>query len=231
MNFRLYFLAALSVLFLTSTVWAKDSSSLITEKQKVSYGIGLSLGNNFKQQSIDIDLEALKKGVEDALKGSQPLMTEAEIREVMTNLQKRIMAKKQKENEESAVKNDEEGKAFLANNKKRKGVTTLPSGLQYEVIKEGTGAIPKNTDTVVTNYRGTLVNGQEFDSSYKRGKPATFPVNGVIRGWTEALQLMKAGAKWKLYIPSELAYGMRGAGPMIGPNSTLIFEIELLEIK
>jgi len=130
-----------------------------------------------------------------------------------------------------ADKNQKEGEVFLAENKKKKGVITLPSGLQYQVIKEGTGKIPKATDTVTTHYRGTLIDGTEFDSSYKRGEPASFPVNGVIKGWTEALQLMKVGSKWQLFIPSNLAYGPQGAGQAIGPNATLIFEIELLSIK
>ncbi|MCG8335886.1 MAG: FKBP-type peptidyl-prolyl cis-trans isomerase [Proteobacteria bacterium] len=226
-------LVALSavLVFATTSVFAKDVKQLITEKQKVSYSIGLSLGNNFKQQGIDIDTTTLVKGIEDAIKGANPLLTQEQIREVMTNLQKNMMAKKQKADAESAGKNKTDGELFLAKNKSKKGIVTLPSGLQYQVVRKGTGATPKATDTVVTNYEGTLIDGRVFDSSYKRGKPATFPVNGVIKGWTEALQLMKTGAKWKLFIPSELAYGARSAGPIIGPNSTLIFDIELLEIK
>ncbi len=226
-------LAVLStaLFFATTSAFAKEIKQLITEKQKVSYSIGLSLGNNFKQQGLDIDTNTLLKGVEDALKGANPLLTQEQIREVMTNLQKNMMAKKQQADAEASGKNKTAGEMFLAENKKKKGVVTLPSGLQYEIIRKGTGATPKATDTVVTNYEGTLIDGKVFDSSYKRGKPATFPVNGVIKGWTEALQLMKTGAKWKLYIPSELAYGSRSAGPVIGPNSTLIFDIELLEIK
>jgi FKBP-type peptidyl-prolyl cis-trans isomerase FklB len=224
-------LVAVLVFCGVTPVFAKEIKRLVTEKEKISYSIGLSIGKSFKQQAIDIEMDTLVKGVEDALQDAKPLLTEDEIREVMTNLQKNLMAKKQQEDEQVAGKNLEEGKQFLETNKKRTGVKTLPSGLQYEVIQTGTGNSPKIDDTVVTNYKGTLINGTEFDSSYKRGKPAVFPVNGVIQGWIEALQLMKPGAKWKLYIPAELAYGARSAGPIIGPNSTLIFEIELLEIK
>jgi FKBP-type peptidyl-prolyl cis-trans isomerase FklB len=141
------------------------------------------------------------------------------------------MAKRMKGQQEGLTKNKAEGEKFLADNKKKEGIKTTASGLQYKVIKDGTGKTPKATDTVSTHYRGTLISGKEFDSSYKRGEPAEFPVNGVIKGWTEALQLMKEGAKWQLFIPSELAYGERGAGQDIGPNSTLIFDIELLSVK
>ncbi len=231
MNPKSIIIITLTACFLIASTSFAQTKKLITEKEKVSYSIGLSLGKNFTQQSIDIDVQTFTKGVEDALKGVTPLLTDEEIRVVMTNLQKRMTAKKQEEEKQVSGKNQNEGTRFLAENKKRKGVVTLPSGLQYEIIRPGTGSIPKAEDTVVTNYEGTLINGTVFDSSYKRGKPATFPVNGVIRGWTEALQLMKTGAKWKLYIPADLAYGSRSAGPTIGPNSTLVFQIELLEIK
>lgn len=231
MNGKHLLVVAMMILLPFAPLLAEDAKPLITEKQKVSYSIGLSLGANFSKQSLEIDAEALKQGVLDAMSGAQPKLTEAEMKEVMTNLQKRMIAKKQEADAEVATKNLEEGEEFLAENKKREGVKTLPSGLQYEVIEAGDGKSPEATDTVVTNYKGTLIDGTEFDSSYKRGKPATFPVNGVIKGWTEVLQLMKTGAKWKVYVPSDLAYGNRGAGPLIGPNSTLIFEIELLEVK
>ena len=231
MNLKTGLVVLLAICSGFSTLQAKEIKRLITEKDKVSYSIGLNIGKSFQQQSIDINVAALMKGVEDAIKGSGQLLTDAEIREVMTTFQKRMMAKKENQDKEKAGKNLTEGKAFLEKNKTRKGVTTLPSGLQYEVMRQGKGAKPTLTDTVMTNYKGTLISGQEFDSSYKRGKPTTFPVNGVIKGWTEALQLMKTGAKWKLYVPSDLAYGPRSTGPTIGPNSTLIFEIELVEIK
>jgi FKBP-type peptidyl-prolyl cis-trans isomerase FklB len=148
------------------------------------------------------------------------------------NTFKEEMTKKQEEAmKKAAEKNKKDGAAFLAENKKKEGVVTLPSGLQYKIITQGTGNTPKATDTVTVNYRGSLVDGTEFDSSYKRGQPATFPVNGVIKGWTEALQLMKEGAKWQLFIPSDLAYGEKGAGNVIGPNATLIFDVELISAK
>lgn len=230
-------LVALSavLVFATTPVFAKEIKQLITEKQKVSYSIGLSLGNSFKHQGVDVDTTVLVKGIEDAIKGANPLLTQEQIREVMTNFQQKMMAKKQQADAEAtataAVKNKADGEKFLAQNKLKKGVVTLPSGLQYKVIRKGTGAKPKLTDMVVANYEGRLIDGRVFDSSYKRGKPLTISVGGVIAGWKEALQLMKTGAKWQLYIPSNIAYGPNQAGALIGPNSTLIFDIELLEIK
>jgi len=208
-------------------VSAQEKSGLKNQKEKMSYIIGMDIGNNLKKQSIDIDPNILAKGVKDALSGSQPLLTEQEVRETTMAFQKEMMAKQ----EEVGKKNKREGETFLAENKKKEGVKTLPSGLQYKVIKAGTGKKPKLTDTVTTHYRGTLINGTEFDSSYRRGQSISFQVNGVIPGWTEALQLMEEGAKWQLFIPSNLAYGERGAGRDIGPNATLIFEIELLSIQ
>ena len=193
----------------------------------MSYIIGMDIGNNLKKQSIDVDPNILSKGIKDALAGGKPLLTEQEISETMAAFQKEMMAKQ----EQVAKKNKAEGDAFLSENKKKEGVKTLPSGLQYKVIKAGTGKKPKSTDTVTTHYRGTLTNGTEFDSSYKRGQTVSFPVSGVIPGWTEALQLMEEGAKWQLFIPSNLAYGERGAGGLIGPNATLIFEVELISIQ
>ena len=224
---KLQLLVTLSVVLLVSQVSAQEKSALKNQKEKMSYIIGMDIGNNLKKQSIDIDPNILAKGVKDALSGSQPLLTEQEIRESTMAFQKEMMAKQ----EEVGKKNKKEGEAFLAENKKKEGVKTLASGLQYKVIKAGTGKKPKATDTVTTQYRGTLINGTEFDSSYRRGQPASFQVNGVIPGWTEALQLMEEGAKWQLFIPSNLAYGERGAGRDIGPNATLIFEIELLSIQ
>ena len=158
-------------------------------------------------------------------------MTEQEMKETLTGLQKELIEKQAERNKQIAEKNKKEGEAFLAANKTKEGVKTLPDGLQYKVIKEGTGKTPTEKDSVVCNYRGTLTDGTEFDSSYKRGQPATFPVKGVIPGWTEALKMMKEGSKWELFIPSNLAYGERGAGNVIGPNATLIFEIELISVK
>jgi FKBP-type peptidyl-prolyl cis-trans isomerase FklB len=212
--------------------------TLETQKQKVSYSIGLDIGRNLKRGEIDIDLEALARGLKDAISDSTPLLTDAQMQATMVQFQQEMMAKQQEkttqQSEEAKMlgeKNQKDGEVFLAENAKMEGVTTLPSGLQYKVIKSGSGPKPKLTDEVTTHYRGTLINGTEFDSSYKRGKPTSFPVNGVIAGWTEALQLMPVGSKWQLFIPSNLAYGSRGAGGDIGPNATLIFDIELLAIK
>ena len=210
---------------------AQDKPVLKTDKDKVSYSIGLDIGTNFKRQSVDLDQKALAAGIADGLSGGKPLLTEDEVRKVLAQFQQQMAAKAQQVAQQLADKNQREGEVFLAENKKKKGVVTLPSGLQYQVITAGTGKIPKATDTVTTHYRGTLIDGTEFDSSYTRGEPASFPVTGVIKGWTEALQLMKVGSKWQLVIPSNLAYGPQGAGQAIGPNATLIFEIELLSIK
>ncbi len=217
----------LGFLFFVSQVQAQETLVLKNQKDKVSYIIGMDIGNNLKKQLVDVDLNILAKGLKDALTGAKSLLTEKEIQETMTAFQKEMMAKK----EEVAKQNKKDGEAFLAENKKKEGVKTLPSGLQYKVIKTGTGKKPKSTDTVTVHYRGTLINGTEFDSSYKRGQTVSFPVSGVIPGWTEALQLMEEGAKWQLFIPSNLAYGEKGAGNVIGPNATLIFEIELVSIQ
>jgi FKBP-type peptidyl-prolyl cis-trans isomerase FklB len=218
----------LGILFLVSPVNAQENLVLKNQKDKMSYIIGMDIGTNLKKQSIDIDSNILAKGVKDALAGTKPLLTEQEIQETMVAFQKEMMVKQA----EVAKKNKAEGEAFLTENKKKEGVKTLLSGLQYKVIKAGTGKKPKSTDTVTAHYRGTLINGSEFDSSYKRGQPATFPVSGgMIPGWTEALQLMEVGAKWQLFIPPNLAYGEQGAGRDIGPNATLIFEIELVSIQ
>ena len=202
---------------------------LKTEMDKVSYAIGTQIGQNFKMQSLEINVELLIRGLRDAIKGKELILSPNEMRQVMTSFQQRMQAQQQERQKVEGTKNIAEGTTFLAKNKEKAGVTELPSGLQYKVITEGTGQTPTTENTVKTHYRGTLVDGTEFDSSYKRNAPAEFPVTGVIKGWTEALQLMKVGGKWELYIPADLAYGERGR-PSIPPNSTLIFEIELLEI-
>ena len=224
---KLRVIAVLGILFLVSQVNAEEKLLLKNQKEKVSYIIGMDIGGNLKRQSVDVDPNILAKGVKDALAGGKPLLTEQEIQETMAAFQKEMMAKQS----EVAKKNKAEGEAFLAANKKKEWVKALQSGLQYKVIKAGTGKKPKSTDTVTVHYRGTLIDGTEFDSSYKRGQPVSFPVSGVIPGWTEALQLMGEGAKWQLFIPSNLAYGEKGAGRDIGPNATLIFEIELVSIQ
>ena len=224
-------IAVLGIIFLAGTVSAEDVSVLKTENERISYSIGLDIGKNFKSQSINIDSGSFSQGIQDGLKGNKALMTDQEIKDTMANFQKKMMAKQTTRSKELGAENKKKGEAFLAKNEKKKGIITLPSGLQYEIIEEGSGNTPKATDTVSVHYRGTLIDGTEFDSSHKRGQPATFNVGGVIKGWTEALQLMKEGAKWQLFIPSKLAYGERGAGRSIGPDETLIFEVELLSIN
>jgi len=227
---KLRWVAAAATLLLAGHGSAGDAPKLTDQKDKVSYSIGIDIGNNLKRQSIDIAPDLLAKGVRDAMSGGETLLSAEEMRETLIALQKETMAKAQEQRKQVAEKNKKEGETFLAGNRKKEGVVTLPSGLQYKVVKAGDGASPKETDTVETNYRGTLIDGTEFDSSYKRGQAAVFPVNGVIPGWTEALQRMKVGDKWQLFLPPELAYGEQGAGP-IGPNSTLIFDVELMSVK
>jgi FKBP-type peptidyl-prolyl cis-trans isomerase FklB len=213
----------------------QTSLELKTQKEKASYAIGMNVGmnmaGNFKQNGIEVDTAILLRGLNDALAGGKLLLTDEEAKAAITALQQESKAKHEAQQKNLGEANQKEGETFLANNKTQKGVVTLPSGLQYKVEKQGDGPKPIATDTVVCNYQGTLINGKEFDSSYKRGQPATFPVTGVIKGWTEILQLMPVGSKYQVFIPSELAYGGRGAGADIGPNATLIFEIELLSIK
>jgi FKBP-type peptidyl-prolyl cis-trans isomerase FklB len=206
----------------------EDKDLLKDPKAKVSYGIGVNLGKQWKQQDIEVDPELILRGMKDVLSGKETLMTETEVREVINAFQQEHRTKMMEKRRQLGEKNKADGEKFLAENKGKSGVITLPSGLQYKVLAEGSGESPKTTDTVTVNYRGTLIDGTEFDSSYKRGQPASFGVTGVIKGWTEALQLMKPGAKWELYIPSDLAYGERGYGQQIGPNAPLIFEIELV---
>jgi FKBP-type peptidyl-prolyl cis-trans isomerase FklB len=205
--------------------------TLKTQKDKVSYAMGMNFGTGFRKQSIDIDPTILARGLRDALSNGKTLLTEDEARVVLTQLQTDLRAKQQEAAQQAGEANKKQGLAFLEANKSKDGVVALPSGLQYKVLQEGTGPKPAATDQVVCNYRGTLLDGTEFDSSYKRGQPATFPVSGVIKGWTEALQLMPVGSKWQIFVPAELAYAERGAGPQIGPNATLVFEVELISIK
>jgi FKBP-type peptidyl-prolyl cis-trans isomerase FklB len=201
------------------------------QREKLSYSIGLDIGRNLKKQEIDVDTKLLLKGLTDGLSGTTPSLTEEEIKEVFTTFQKDMETKQNEKKLKLAEKNKTEGETFLAANKTKESVITLPSGLQYKELTPGTGPSPTAADTVTVNYRGTLVDGTEFDSSYKRGEPLKIGVSGVIPAWTEALQLMKVGAKWQLFIPANLAYGVQGAGPVIGPNAVLIFEVELLGIE
>ena len=205
--------------------------TLKTEKDKNSYAFGMNMGRGLRQNSVDVDPDILMRGLKDVLAGGKTLLTDEQAQAALTAIQSDMRKRQQDLRQQSGVTNKKEGDAFLAENKTKDGVITLPSGLQYKVVKAGDGPKPAPTDSVVCNYRGTLINGTEFDSSYKRGQPATFPVGQVIKGWTEALELMPVGSKWELYVPSDLAYGDRGAGANIGPNSTLIFEVELLSIQ
>jgi FKBP-type peptidyl-prolyl cis-trans isomerase FklB len=204
----------------------EKSPQLKDQKDKVSYSIGMNIGFNLSKQKVDVNPDILAAGIKDALAG-KPQLTPDQVKEVMAQFEKDMEAKQKQTGE----KNKTEGAKFLEDNKKKPDVKTTASGLEYKVIKEGTGAKPKATDTVSVNYRGTLIDGTEFDSSYKRGQPATFPLNGVIKGWTEGVQLMKTGSKYQFFVPANLAYGERAVSPDIGANATLIFEVELLEIK
>lgn len=209
---------------------AGEGIDLKTEDDRVNYSVGYQIGGDFKRKGVELNPQALVQGIEDVLDGTEPLMTTDEIRTTLVALKKRIMAAQREKSAQAAAQNTE-AVAFLAENAAKDGVEILPSGLQYKVMKEGSGVMPGSTDKVTVHYRGTLVDGTEFDSSYSRNKPATFGVNRVIPGWTEALQLMHVGDKWQLFIPANLGYAERGAGSKIPPNSTLIFEVELLSVN
>lgn len=205
--------------------------SFSSNKEKISYIIGRDMAANFSKQGIEVDPDIFIQGYKEALSGAESKLSQAEVQAAMTALQQEMQARQAASQGQVAAANKAEGEAFLAENKDREGVVTLPSGLQYMVLEEGHGASPGPSDSVTTHYHGTLINGTVFDSSYDRGQPATFPVNGVIAGWTEALQKMKEGAKWRLFLPSNLAYGSQGAGEDIGPNATLIFDVELISVN
>jgi FKBP-type peptidyl-prolyl cis-trans isomerase FklB len=224
-------LALLGVGLLVSVCVADEKPEIKDQKDKISYSLGYRVGGDFKRQGIEINPALIMQGIQDALTGAEPHMTTQEMRQIMMELKRKIVAKHRQERQQAAEKNLAEAKAFLAENGKKDGVKTLPSGLQYTVLEAGSGKTPKAGDTVTVHYRGTLINGTEFDSSRKRNHPATFQVDRVIHGWTEALQLMQEGAKWQLFIPPDLAYGERGAGAKIPPNSALIFEVELLSVQ
>lgn len=216
----------LAVLALVMPAFAQEKTQFKDTKDKSSYAIGVNVGTNLGKQKVPLNVDAFAAGVKDGIAG-KPKMTEAEIKDTMMAFEKE-MENRQKE---AAEKSKGAGEKFLAENKTKPGVKATADGLQYKVSKEGTGASPKATDTVTVNYEGKLIDGTVFDSSYKRGQPATFPLNAVIKGWTEGLQLMKAGGKSQLFIPSDLGYGERGAGADIPPNSVLIFDVELIGIK
>ena len=215
---------------LAVAVRAQEKIELKDTKQKSSYAIGMDIGANFKRQDIDIDAKALAAGIADSLSGKAQL-TDAEQRQILTELRTQLMGKAETKQKETGEKNQKAGEKFLAENKNKEGVKATGSGLQYKVLKSGAGKTPKSTDTVKVHYHGTLIDGTVFDSSVERGEPATFPVDQVIPGWTEVLQLMKEGDKWQVYIPSQLAYGAQSPSPKIGPNSTLIFDVELIAVE
>ena len=220
----------LGILLFATHCLGADGLELKDRKDKESYSLGYQFGQSLKQQGLAVNLEVYTAGIRDALSGAKPQLSQEEVNKTVSEIQSRVMAARQKELQESADKNLSEGKAFLEANRKKEGVKTSSSGLQYKVLAEGNGKTPKATDEVTVHYRGALIDGTEFDSSYRRGKPLTLKVNGVIRGWTEALQMMKAGSRWQLFIPPDLAYGERAMG-RIPPNSTLIFEVELISVK
>ena len=224
-------MAALCVALIPCQGKSQERTQLKSQKDSVSYSIGLNIGNSFRQQSMEVDPDVLAQGIKDVLSGGKPMLTEEEAKATLNALQNRMMAKQEETMKATGEKNKKDGEAYLAENKKKDSVVTLPSGLQYKVLKMGSGKKPKADQTVSVNYRGTLIDGTEFDNSYKRGQPATFAANGVIKGWTEAIQLMPVGSKWQLFIPPNLAYGESGRGPVIPPNATLIFEVELVAIK
>jgi FKBP-type peptidyl-prolyl cis-trans isomerase FklB len=236
---RLIQLTAAAVLASTGFALAQDPAAPATpaaeaapaSKADISYSIGTMIAGNLKQQGFDLDLAELTKGLTDTLEGKQPRLDQAQVQKVMMALQQEQMKAQQTKAAAAAGKNKEEGAAFLAKNGKEEGVVTTASGLQYKILKQGDGAKPTATDTVKVHYHGTLLDGKVFDSSVDRGEPISFPLNGVIKGWTEGVQLMPTGSKFKFFIPSDLAYGDNGAGADIGPGATLVFEVELLEIE
>ncbi|MDH4266674.1 MAG: FKBP-type peptidyl-prolyl cis-trans isomerase [Deltaproteobacteria bacterium] len=227
---KYFFTTILSVGLLFTLCLGAEKTELKDLKDKESYSLGYQFGQALKYQGLDVNLEVYTSGVRDALAGTKPQLSQEEIQKTVLEIQKRVAAAHQKELKEMAEKNLASGKAFMEENKKKEGVKTLPSGLQYRVLEEGSGKIPKAKDNVTVNYRGTFINGTEFDSSFKRKKPLTFQVDRVIPGWREALQLMKEGSKWQIFIPPELGYGERGTGN-VPPNSILVFEVELISVQ
>jgi FKBP-type peptidyl-prolyl cis-trans isomerase FklB len=228
---KLKYLTPLAVLAFVAPALADNPAVLKDQRDKASYSIGVKIGADMKANALDLNSEALVTGLQDGISGAKPQLSDKERADSLMAFEQDLQKKEIERLKQLAEKNKKEGAEFLAANKAKEGVKTLPSGLQYKVLAEGNGTQPKPTDQVTVNYRGTFLDGTEFDNSYKRGEPITFPVNGVIKAWSEALPLMKTGAKWQLFVPAELAYGEKGAGRAIGPNSTLIFEVELVGIK
>jgi FKBP-type peptidyl-prolyl cis-trans isomerase FklB len=224
-------MAMCGVVALAGASFAADAPELKSDKEKISYSIGMDIGGNLKRGSVEVDPDLVARGLKDSYVGGKTLLTEDQARQAIADFQKTLAAKQAETMKILSEKNKADGEKFLAENAKKEGVKVLPSGLQYKEVTPGQGKSPKITDNVTTHYKGTLIDGTEFDSSYKRGQPVTFPVSGVIAGWTEALQSMKEGATWQLFVPPRLAYGERGAGQVIGPNATLVFEVELISVK
>ncbi len=220
-------LVSLVLVCLIAPALAEDAVSLDSEKQKASYAVGLQIGQSLLRQGVELDGDAFLQAIKDVYTGTRPRLDREELQTVLKRQSERIRAKQKK----VAQKNLDAGQTFLAENRKQEGLVELKDGLQYIVVREGKGAKPTPGDTVVVHYRGTHLDGTEFDSSYKRNEPATLPIKGVIKGWQEALTRMPVGSKWRIFVPARLAYGPRGAGAAIGPNETLIFDVELLDIK
>lgn len=227
---RLLLISAAVCFVLTAMHSLAAEPKPLSDSEKLGYSIGYNIGNNLKRDAVEAPVEQILNGLRDAFQGKDGTLSKEEMQSIVVNYQKIMMAKRAEEMKKAGDRNKQEGEAFLAENKKKPGVITTASGLQYQVITQGTGKQPKETDKVKVHYRGTLLNGNEFDSSYKRGEPAVFPLKGVIAGWTEVLQLMKEGAKWRVVIPASLAYGERGASAPVGPNQVLQFEIELIQV-
>jgi len=225
-----YYASVLGIIFLSAACFAAETPDLKDQTNKESYSLGYQFGQSLKQQGLSINLGAYTAGVQDSLSGTKPRLSQEEVNKTVSDVQSRVMAARQKEWRARAEKNRSDGKAYLDANGKKEGVKTLPSGLQYKVLAEGKGKTPKATDEATVHYRGAFIDGTEIDNSYKKGNPLTMKVNGVIRGWSEALQLMKEGSTWQLFIPPDLAYGERGTN-RIPPNSTLVFDIELISVK
>jgi FKBP-type peptidyl-prolyl cis-trans isomerase FklB len=231
MNMKAIGFAILTGCVAVTGLRAEDAKAFKDDSEKASYAIGMNIGTAWKQQDIEVDYEQLVRGIKDAKAGGPTILTEAEAREVLNKYRQELMAKQAEKRRLAGEKNKQEANKFFAENKAKPGVVTLTNGLQYKVIAEGAGEPPGAEASVTVNYRGTLLDGTEFDSSAKAGKPATFRVNGVIPGWTQALTRMKPGDKWQLFIPSDLAYGESGRPPTIGPGAALIFDVELVSIQ
>jgi FKBP-type peptidyl-prolyl cis-trans isomerase FklB len=228
---KLSLITPLAFAALATQIHAEGTLELKNSQDKASYALGLNIGSDLHDRSLSLNPDALAAGLKDAMTGAKQRLGEPECKDALTAWRKEQMDKYLAQHKEAAEKNKKEGEKFLAANKIKEGVKSLPSGIQYKVLKEGTGACPKATSTVKTQCRGTLIDGTEFFSTYKEKEPATFTVNEVIKGWSEVLPLMKVGSKWQVFVPGEMAYGERGVGTKVGPNSTLIFEIELVSVE